>query len=277
MKVCITSDLHLVFAPLKIENAEQAKVLILGGDICELAILQQRDTKLSKRFFDFFADCASEFEHVLYVAGNHEFYKSDFATGIDDLRLIVEQFPNICLLEDQAVTIEDTLFIGATLWTDMNNEDPASLFHVKHMMNDYYAIKNSDSGVTYRDSEGTFHTRSALLTPQNTVYRHKKSLEYIKHVLANNAERKCVVLTHHAPSYLSIHEQYAYDTLMNSAFASDLSQFILDHPQIALWTHGHTHSSFDYTIGSTRVVCNPRGYAGHELQASNFKPLYLEI
>jgi hypothetical protein len=39
-----------------------------------------------------------------------------------------------------------------------------------------------------------------------------------------------------------------------------LSEFILDHPQIRLWTHGHTHHAFDYQIGDTRIVCNPRGY-----------------
>jgi len=27
-----------------------------------------------------------------------------------------------------------------------------------------------------------------------------------------------------------------------------------------LWLHGHTHSPRDYVIGTTRVVCNPRGY-----------------
>ena len=47
---------------------------------------------------------------------------------------------------------------------------------------------------------------------------------------------------------------------MNGGYHSDLSEFILDHPQIKLWTHGHTHHPFDYVIGETRIVCNPRGY-----------------
>jgi hypothetical protein len=57
-----------------------------------------------------------------------------------------------------------------------------------------------------------------------------------------------------------MHPMYAHDTLMNGGYHSDLSEFILDHPQIKLWTHGHTHHPFDYVIGETRVVCNPRGY-----------------
>jgi hypothetical protein len=57
---------------------------------------------------------------------------------------------------------------------------------------------------------------------------------------------------------------------MNGAYSSDLNDFILDHPQIKLWTHGHTHEPFDYMIGSTRIVCNPRGYSGYEARADEF-------
>ena len=38
-----------------------------------------------------------------------------------------------------------------------------------------------------------------------------------------------------------------------------------------LWIHGHTHESFDYEIGKTRVICNPRGYAPIEIN-KEFKP-----
>ena len=46
---------------------------------------------------------------------------------------------------------------------------------------------------------------------------------------------------------------------MSAAFVSDLSEVIWDH-QPDVWIHGHVHDSFDYEVGSTRVVCNPRGY-----------------
>ena len=57
---------------------------------------------------------------------------------------------------------------------------------------------------------------------------------------------------------------YLSETQMNGGFYSDLSEFILDNPQIVLWTHGHVHQFFDYMIGTTRIVCNPRGYEGYE-------------
>jgi len=68
-----------------------------------------------------------------------------------------------------------------------------------------------------------------------------------------------------------------HDTLMNGAYSSSLDDFIVDHPQIKLWTHGHTHEDFDYMVGSTRIVCNPRGYDGYEDRADSFNLKYVEV
>jgi len=78
--------------------------------------------------------------------------------------------------------------------------------------------------------------------------------------LADRKDKKCVVVGHHSPSHLSIHATYRDQHYMNGGYHSDLSNFILDHPQVKLWTHGHTHHCFDYVIGETRILCNPRGY-----------------
>jgi hypothetical protein len=90
-------------------------------------------------------------------------------------------------------------------------------------------------------------------------------------------DQKFVVVGHDAPSKLSTHPRYQKEEIMNGGYSSDLSEFIMDHPQIKLWTHGHTHEEFDYMIGSTRIVCNPRGYDGHENRADEFKLKFVEI
>jgi hypothetical protein len=115
------------------------------------------------------------------------------------------------------------------------------------------------------------------LRPAHTLNRHLKSMKYIKNVVAEKHDEKFVVVGHHAPSRMSTHPNYQNDTIMNGAYSSDLSEFILDHPQIKLWTHGHTHHPFDYAIGETRIVCNPRGYIGYEMEADDFKLKYLEV
>jgi len=90
-------------------------------------------------------------------------------------------------------------------------------------------------------------------------------------------DRTIVFAGHHSPSKLSTHPKYQNEYLMNGGYSSDLSEFILDHPEIKLWTHGHTHDPFDYMVGETRVVCNPRGYAGWDEQADVFQLKFLDI
>jgi len=92
-----------------------------------------------------------------------------------------------------------------------------------------------------------------------------------------DSTKKYVIVGHHAPSKQSIKPRYRSDNLINGAYSSDLSEFILDHPQIKLWTHGHTHDIFDYKIGETRVLCNPRGYMNYEKCADYFELLFTEI
>jgi predicted phosphodiesterase len=265
MKIKIVSDLHLEFADLMLPNNEGADVLVLSGDImiaedlhdhphfdfnpyshgafAELGRKQQRVAT----FRDFLKRCAFQYPHVVYVAGNHEFYNGKFYKGIQYLRDECAKYPNVYFLEKDTKIIDDIVFVGGTLWTDMNKHDPLTLHAVRDMMNDFRLIKNDQKGFT-------------PLKPADTVIRHRETLQYIKHIVSEHKDKTCVVVGHHSPSFQSCHPQYANNYLMNGAYHSDLSEFIIDHPQIKLWTHGHTHHPFDYVIGETRVVCNPRGY-----------------
>lgn len=56
----------------------------------------------------------------------------------------------------------------------------------------------------------------------------------------------------------SVAARFARDSL-TPAFVSHLSDLI-ERRQPALWVHGHTHDCFDYRVGATRIVCNPKGY-----------------
>jgi hypothetical protein len=76
---------------------------------------------------------------------------------------------------------------------------------------------------------------------------------------------------------LSTKPRYQKDVMVNGAYSSDLSEFMLDHPQIKVWTHGHTHDPFDYMVGGCRVVCNPRGYINYEDIADKFELKYIEV
>jgi hypothetical protein len=102
-------------------------------------------------------------------------------------------------------------------------------------------------------------------------------LQYISAATAVDPTAKFVVVGHHAPSKLSTKPRYQDDVMVNGAYSSDLSEFILDRPQIKVWTHGHTHHNFDYMLGSTRIVCNPRGYISYEHQADIFELQFFDV
>jgi hypothetical protein len=286
VKIAVASDLHLEFGDLDIENTNNAEVLILSGDICIAADLDMRDrrqTELgfarwrSERFHEFFERCCTNFPHVIYVMGNHEYYHGDFATTLVEMRRKLAHLTNLHILEREVTVVGDVTFIGGTLWTDMNNSDPLTLYHMRTMMNDFRVISNSTTPVNFRTQEGEFKTRVGKFMAEDAVAEHTKMKQYIQSVVQGNHNQKYVVVGHHAPSRQSTHEMYAHDTLMNGGYSSDMDEFIEDHPQIKLWTHGHTHHEFDYMIGETRIVCNPRGYAGHEEQAELWKLKTVDI
>ncbi len=110
--------------------------------------------------------------------------------------------------------------------------------------------------------------------PEEALLTHTASKAFLVETLATPFAGPSVVVTHHAPQWLSVHPQYRSD-LLTAAFVSDLSDLIMEF-QPDLWVHGHVHSSFDYAVGCSRVLCNPYGYSDDE--NPNFNPaLVVEV
>ena len=284
MKISLVSDVHLEFGDLDFDNDQGAEVLILGGDICVAHDITQRDPYgvmgpeyRSNRFHDFFQRCHDRFPHVIYIVGNHEYYNGDFATSFAHLKDVLGYLPNLHVLEKESITIGDITFLCGTLWTDMNAEDPDTLYRIRRHMNDFRIIKDSRNPVHYKDPEGVFHTREGRFSPETSVAEHRAMLKFVEESITANPTAKYVVVGHHSPSRSSTHPQYADQTMVNGAYSSNLDEFIMDRPQIKLWTHGHTHHEFDYMIGSCRVMCNPRGYDGYEQQAEQWQLKTVDI
>ena len=138
MKIAVASDVHLEFGDLELYNDNNAEVLILSGDILVAKDMTQRDPHgvmgpdyRSNRYHTFMQECSAQFPHVIYIMGNHEHYNGDFATTETHLKEVLGYLPNVYLLEKEIKVINDVIFIGGTLWTDMNNEDATTLYHMK--------------------------------------------------------------------------------------------------------------------------------------------------
>jgi hypothetical protein len=249
----------------------------LGGDICVANDIVQRDPYntlgeeyRSNRFHAFFERCCDRFPHVIFIVGNHEHYNGDFAKTIPHFRDVLGYLKNLHILEKEIFVLDDVTFIGGTLWTDMNRRDTRTLHAISGMMNDFRCVGNSANLVDQRGWNGRFTTVDA-------ADDHDAMVEYIRLMIEGKWDQKFVVVGHHAPSRLSTHPRYASEAIMNGGYSSELDNFILDHPQIKLWTHGHTHEDFDYRIGSTRILCNPRGYVSYEERADTWKLVTVEV
>jgi Icc-related predicted phosphoesterase len=298
MKIAVCSDLHLEFGDLDLTNNENADVLILGGDILvaddvknfsyvDEQIMAATPSMLARgeRYYNFVKRCSERFPQVVLIMGNHEHYHGDYAETASIIRTVVGEFSNVHFLDKEWRIINGVLFYGGTLWTDMNNEDPATLRQIAYMMNDYRGVKNSSKTVSYRvpdmtkdESDAwTFKERPANFTPEDSVEDHRAFLKGLDEVLALHPDLPTVVVGHHAPSKASTHPRYKTEVVTNGAYSTNLDDFILDRRQIRLWTHGHTHEDFDYMIGTTRIVCNPRGYDGYEERADRFELKVVEI
>jgi predicted phosphodiesterase len=291
MKIAVCSDLHLEFGTLDISNPGDVDVLILSGDILVARDLMEHDPLgivdfgKSSRYHKFMQECSTRFPHVIYVAGNHEHYHGDFKDTITDLKQRLGYLENLHILDKEVFELDDVVFVGGTLWTDMNKEDPMTLHMISKMMNDFRCVDNGNRVVNFKTFDDPdhpdkpiFRTRVARFSPEDAVEDHKKMLEYIRIVYEDTPPwKQVVVVGHHTPSHTSCHPRYKDDREMNGGYHSDLSEFILDRPGIKLWTHGHTHELFDYMIGECRIVCNPRGYIGYEELADNFNLKVVEL
>jgi hypothetical protein len=236
-------------------DTDKDTTLILAGDLFN-----------GMKSIDVIAKFNERFHRVLIVFGNHDYWGVEaYREFVVDYEIELQaRFNNVQLLQRTVVEDGDYIFVGATLWTDMKRGSPQVEAIARYSMGmDFSHIKMG----TYFDEH--YMLRDVQFTPTIWMSENKKDLEYIKYIVENNKDKKIIVVTHHAPSLNSIHPDFIRYGDSNYFFASDYDEFILDNPNIKLWVHGHVHSPFDYMLGETRIVCNPRGYP-KEIYSRNF-------
>lgn len=177
---------------------------------------------------------------------------------------------NVILLSNTCTEYRDIAIIGTCLYTDFNlygkDHREECMAYAKKYMNDFKlpVVVDNQYYVQYDDywlPRTRKYTESKMRTfdTSDHAFFFQFSFEFIKEKVEENKHRPIVIVTHHAPSPHSIDEKYK-GSLLNAAFASNLNEYIIKHPEIRLWCHGHVHSPHDYILGETRIVCCPFGY-----------------
>ncbi|MCX6903201.1 MAG: metallophosphoesterase [Verrucomicrobia bacterium] len=232
MRLHILADLHLEFGPAEIP-ATDADVVVLAGDI---HLGREGRTWARHHFPD---------KPVVYVLGNHEFYRHSLPELTETLKRETNG-SHIHLLENSAVEINGYTFLGCTLWTDFQlSPDPeAAMRAAEGIMSDYSIIR--------------FSPENRMLLARDTARMHSKSVAWLRSALARYDRPRTIIVTHHAPSPRS-QAPYHANSPLTPAFASNLDSLV-EQCGVPLWIHGHTHYNADHVIGSTRLLTNQRGY-----------------
>lgn len=244
MKYLCIADLHLDFweddKRNPFEGCEEAledlDLLIIAGDLSNKP--QKRWTRLLTPLVDLVGS-----GKVKIFPGNHDFYQYRF-----DAEDRLSEFADAAGAEyvnRKVVELEDTRFICATLWTDMELGPgrTRNIHHIPTRMNDYRAIRHAGAG--YR-----------RLWPEETIRTHKNDLDFIAGELAKPFAGRSIVVTHHAP-HPDVLNDYKED--LDAAYASDLSAFIKTNKPDA-WSFGHCHDARSITVEGCSLENVSLGY-----------------
>ncbi len=272
MKIGIFSDIHKgVGATKPIAIGPDVDVVAVAGDVNEGA----------ENSFVTLRTIVPEVIPIVFTMGNHEYYRRFLGEELEFAKAIAPNF-NIQVLENDTTVIGGVRFAGASLWTDyrlFGDHNAAAAMHAARSgMNDHRLISWK------RDPWQRFR-------PQEALMMHARSRAFFAEIMATPFDGGgSVFLSHHAPDFRSVAPRYASD-ILSAAFASNMLDELLGGPtehtlrkadpeidansdpdqsrrRIDLWVHGHVHTSVDYLVGGTRVICNPHGY-GNENPAFN--------
>lgn len=243
MEIQYVSDLHLDSSLMRsIERV--GDVLVVAGDV-------SYDERL---VFDFFERRVPSDMPVVFVPGNHEYECKDVATY--SFKELLCPFPHVHVLEDDAALIEGVCFVGTPLWSDFEGKGA----HLRPDALEWARTLNDFKTIGYQGKRWT---------PELMALRSQQAQEKVISLLKASEAEKKVLVTHFAPHIGSVHRRY----FKNGQPGIDSTYWCNNLPELLaecdLCIHGHVHDSFDYQVGSTQIVCNPRGYSRLYDQAEN--------
>lgn len=237
MKIDLVSDLHLEFGACDIPETDNS-ILVLAGDI-----------HVGDRAVDWITRAVDHYDLILYVLGNHEFYHHEYNAVREAWADLSTYIKPLRVLDNDVVEVDGTRFVGSTLWTAGSQS----------VLNDFVVIR--------RDNH--------VLNTWDTREIHEQAVQFLTDILSTDYAGKTVVITHHAPVPECVRPRWVGSPI-NEMFHAYLGDLIVEYSP-DLWLHGHMHDSVDIVVGDTRIVCNPRGYVGHDRNAQFENPKILEI
>ena len=241
IKIQYASDLHLEFA----ENTRYLRenplavtgdVLVLAGDIGYLG------DKVSNKH-PFWSWAADNYEQVIAIPGNHEFYGGfDIDNVHDGWSYAIRS--NVHYHYNAVISLGDTDLVLTTLWGQI---DFLKAVETMRRVNDFRYIRCEQKTWDWiRFNE-----------------EHFRCFHFLNGCIERSKAKHIIVVSHHVPAAALMAPEFQ-DSDLNGAFMVNLADYIKASP-IEYWIYGHSHRNICKTVGNTVCVSNQLGYvAGRE-------------
>lgn len=237
------SDLHLEhhnsFPIIKKTQEDYPENLILAGDI---------GSPFTDNYWNFLKEESKLFDRVFLICGNHEYYGStiDQMNKYISRQLRLSKLINVYFLNNEVFEIGDIKIIGTTLWSEIPKKYEK---HVVQYMSDYKLIKNF------------------TVDKANELYYN--SVSFLEREL--KTDKKCIVISHHAPSFHNTSHKSYQNKVTTHAFASNLEHLV---DKSVYWIFGHTHYNL---IDHPKLKTNQCGYNLSSPSLGFKLPAYFEL
>ena len=252
MKIQYCSDLHLELRqnltfilrnPLEIKG----DILILAGDIIPFCKIESISS--------FFDTISLNYKKVFWLPGNHEYFGSDIQCRSGSFCETIR--PNVYLLNNYVVEIENVRFLFSTLWSQISLESSKA---IEKTLFDYKQIKRGDLN----------------LTVEHSNQLHKDAIVFLESELAKKTDKETIVISHHVPTFYNYPEQFK-ENPYREGFATEISELIID-TGIQFWLFGHHHENVpSFKINQTTLLTNQLGYLKYKKNTSFRRDAFFEI
>jgi len=198
-------------------------VLVIAGDLSELGF---------PRFESIVQSLCALYPHIVYILGNHEYWRTKPSRAREVLQTIKDKYPTFHVLQNDTIVLGGQRFVGTTMWWG----------------DTLLARMNAKQWVDFK--------RIDILG--GWVW---DAIKDAQDFLDANVTADDVVVTHHLPLHRSIDPRFYGngESDNNNFFYLNDQAKLIGRKCPKLWVHGHSHTHLDYMAGKTRVVCNAFG------------------
>ena len=256
-KIKVISDLHLeTYGVVNSLDFNQLVQVNLNDILCLVGDIGNPFSLLYKNFIKW---CSQRFYKVFIIAGNHEYYNSTLQKTNLQIEYICLTLFNVHFLNNSSFIIDNTIFIGTTLWSFIPEEHSEK---IEQSINDYKYILE--------------------FTTEICNQLHIQSVEYIKSSIQQYKEsHEIIILSHHSPLLSNTSKTQLEKLPTNYAFSSDQSDIMKPNdrpppvglrPDIKYWIYGHTHHNHKnnyFTFNNIKLISNQLGYPNNYIENFN--------